>query len=321
MQNIDELLKDALSPTEIMSDELKDGVMRRVSGRKEQKMSKIKEMGGKKKNLSAAAAVAIAFVVTAGTVCAAAVGINLYQRMHATSDQAWEEAYSEYSAQEAQAMEYSRPLTDEERSRYDSLQKLYESGEQSPEFQIGDAGSALSADIQGDSLVINLPDRVLEDEDLLEIIDYKQRISYSVDHHQDVEAVGSLDVWKSLEDLTDEDVESYYLAYYGANLDVCGTFSRELSSSEQAEFDELLKAYEAGTSQPNTEIALSDEVPEEVTVVTFCKADERFYLPSADLDDEGMLQIIDFQKKADYSLRRISEQVELGERDEYPTRN
>ena len=43
-------------------------------------------------------------------------------------------------------------------------------------------------------------------------------------------------------------------------------------------------------------------------------------LPEAALGDEEMLEMIDLQAKAQYSLMRISEQVELGERDGYPRR-
>ncbi|MBR1391259.1 MAG: hypothetical protein IJ567_07450 [Lachnospiraceae bacterium] len=62
MQNIDELLQEALSPEEEMSEELKTKIRMRVSEGKEQNMSKVTEFGRRRKNLPAAVAMAIALL-------------------------------------------------------------------------------------------------------------------------------------------------------------------------------------------------------------------------------------------------------------------
>ena len=43
-----------------------------------------------------------------------------------------------------------------------------------------------------------------------------------------------------------------------------------------------------------------------------------FYLPVRELTDEELLQIIDFRKKAYYSMERIREEIRLGYRQEFP---
>ena len=136
-----------------------------------------------------------------------------------------------------------------------------------------------------------------------------------------VNAVGGLTVFKKLEELTQEDMERYYLIYYGANLHTSGGYSRRLSAEEKARFAELTAAYEAGTAYPQVEVAYIDK-PEQFTgeQVAFCLADERYYLPEDTLSDEELLQIIDLDKKAYYSILQLNEQYIMGEREHMPRR-
>ena len=63
MQNIDELLQNALSPSEKMSDELKERIMMQINGNNEQIPRKFKKFGIKTSSLPAAAALAMAIMM------------------------------------------------------------------------------------------------------------------------------------------------------------------------------------------------------------------------------------------------------------------
>ena len=85
---------------------------------------------------------------------------------------------------------------------------------------------------------------------------------------------------------------------------------------------ELLAAYETDASvKPQSEITFIDE-PEDFTdgQVAFCLSDECYYLPEDELDDEALLQIIDLDKKAYYSILQLNEQYAMGEREHMPRR-
>ena len=138
----------------------------------------------------------------------------------------------------------------------------------------------------------------------------------------DVEDLGGKTIWKKMEDLTNEEMERYYLIYYGAGLHTQGGYrGRYLSSTEQQQYKKLLAAYEAATANPEGEIPLID-TPEDFTGVylAFCLSDGNFYLPETPLNDEDILQIIDLEKKAQYSITILRRQWEAGLRESMPGR-
>ena len=139
---------------------------------------------------------------------------------------------------------------------------------------------------------------------------------------EDVEDLGGKTVWKKMDALTNEEMERYYLIYYGASLDTKGGYrGRYLSGMEQKQYKELLAAYEAGTANPRWEIPLID-TPKDFTGehLAFCLSDANFYLPETPLSDEDILQIIDLEKKALYSITILRHQWETGLRENMPRR-
>lgn len=252
---------------------------------------------------------AICILVPTGIVVAKGVK-SLYQRMQRTTTEEWLGKHAAYSAIPAATCGYSRELTQEESARYEELLIEYQTTDISPEYQIryvgekndGEIGNVFDEGLimwlEGDNLVIELPAVPMSDEHLLELIDFEQQISYSMRRNNMVNAVGGVAVWKNLEDLTQEEIEEYYLIYYGANLHTSGGYNRRLTAKEQARFAELKAAYEAGSAHPQVEVAYIDK-PEQFTgeQVVFCLSDECYYLPKDMLNDEELLQIIDLDKK------------------------
>lgn len=93
--------------------------------------------------------------------------------------------YDSVQEQTVGAASTSRDYSDEERLRKNQLEELYKKGEMFPEREVAilDEGQEPESDQVSyqiaDSLWI-LPERALTDEDLLEIIDYEYKMSYSL---------------------------------------------------------------------------------------------------------------------------------------------
>jgi len=95
MQNVDEILQEALSPTQEMSDELKARVIARVSERKENPMGKIRVFEKKSRRFSTAAAVAVvAFLLTSVSAFAAWKYLSASDVARKADDKKLEQAFS-----------------------------------------------------------------------------------------------------------------------------------------------------------------------------------------------------------------------------------
>lgn len=282
--------------------------------------------------ITRAAAILLAVcVLVPATVTLAKKGFSLYERMNQINVDEWEYIYETYCQLPGHFTTHSRAFTEEETKRYEELLLEYETTNISPQFPIrivkekteptGD-GLTMWFDEAQCVTIIELPPAPLSNEHLLEIIDFEQKTQHAYSVISDVEDLGGKTAWKKMEDLTIEEIERYYLIYYGASLDTQGGYrGRYLSGMEQKQYKELLAAYEAGTANPQGEVALID-TPEDFTGehLAFCLSDENFYLPETPLTDEDILQIIDLEKKAQYSITILRHQWEAGLREHMPRR-
>lgn len=120
----------------------------------------------------------IAFPVTAAID-------HVAKRMEGVTQLEQEELYSEVINGVGEAITYSRPLSDEERTRYDELFLKYENQGLFPSAELSRAESYDSDDNSELIFIIEnrtmiLPERNLTDEEMLQIIDYYHKVDYSL---------------------------------------------------------------------------------------------------------------------------------------------
>lgn len=120
----------------------------------------------------------IAFPVTAAIDYVA-------KRMEGITQLEQKELYSEAQHGVGEAITYSRPLSDEERARYDELFSKYENQGLFPSAELSRVESYHSDDIAElffitENRTMILPERNLTDEELLQIIDYYHKVDYSL---------------------------------------------------------------------------------------------------------------------------------------------
>ncbi len=80
-------------------------------------------------------------------------------------------------------------------------------------------------------------------------------------------------------------------------------YSRDLSESEQELYDSLLVQYDQGIFPDGTLAVSDDSHTADQETLCYNAKDNCIYLPNRELTSEEFLQIIDFYKKTDYSLR------------------
>lgn len=85
------------------------------------------------------------------------------------------------------------------------------------------------------------------------------------------------------------------------------TFSRELTDIEKRKMDELLLLYKNEGVFPESTLFVIDNKNEmDKDVLTFVSRESLFALPDRELNDEEMLELIDFYYKRDYSIMNSS---------------
>lgn len=111
-----------------------------------------------------------------------------------------------------------------------------------------------------------------------------------------------------MEAMNQEMLEEFYAqAYVGETF----RYSRELTEAEKARFDELNAAYENSGRFPEKSLNYLETAEEyDGKCVGLYAQRSTLFLPEAELSDEELLQIIDFQHKIVYSVSEISEQAE-----------
>lgn len=270
-----------------------------------------------------AAAVAIICCCILGTTAAAMEIASLYrQRMENMEKQEIEDFYQLANAGEANSL--NRPFTAEERERYQALAEDYEKNDRFPKKSMtiiagadeyGGQGVAVGADTR----TVYLPAQSLSDEELLEIIDFNHKMTYSI-YEKNQERILAQGNWESrMAQMTDSEVDRIYLAYCASNLETGGGFSRVLREQESQRYEELNEQYENEGFYPETELNLIKTADEYTGIgAAFCEENSTYYIPDGAVSDYEFLQIIDFDHKISYCFDRIQYDILMGFREDYP---
>lgn len=272
------------------------------------------------------AAVGLACLFLSGITVSAMGAVRSYrQRMEAMNAELLEEYYSIADAAETTLM--SRGYTDSEETRYAQLYKEYEDNGVFPESQITcleSAGAYKGKGVALDSATrtLYLPDKELSDEELLEIIDFHHKVGYSVEKKEEERFVEETIGRKRLEEMDDAEVDKIYRIMFTSHSDVSGAYSRSLTADENSRYTKLSGDYTKGTASPVSEPTVIQK-PEEYTGegVAICPKNSIFYFPESEMTDEELLELIDYQRKAQYCIDRITKEVQAGIRDGYPYRD
>lgn len=265
----------------------------------------------------------LVIICVAGVTACAAEVIHAYkERMTEMNRQQLEEYYN--AAFPCETISYSRDLTKEERKRFDALKEVYITDGVFPKGTVKYLEKESDYKGRGVALhvktgILYIPDKELKDEEMLQIIDFFQKIYYST-YILNEERKAAEEPWlERMHAMTDEEVDKAYITMYTGQTEVSGAFNRKLSDEEEIRYNELISCYEEENRIPASEIIVI-EMPEEYTgeTVAICRHDSTFYLPERILTDEEFLEIIDMNHKASYSIGRIGEEIRMGFRTWYP---
>lgn len=273
--------------------------------------------------LPKAAVACLACLFVSGLTVSAMSVVSLYrQRMEEMNAEMLEEFYQIADAGEATT--FSRPYTDNEEVRHGELSLEYENEGVFPESQITyleDAGEYKGEGIGLDasSRTLYLPENELSDEELLEIIDFEHRISYSIYEQNEERSANGSDWQSRMAEMDAQEMDEVYLIMFSGNSEISGAYSRELSETEKEAYAKLVTCYEEEGMTVQEEVAVIQTSEEyEGTGVAVCEENSTFYLSESELTEEELLQIIDFEHKASYCMEKINQEIDLGLREGYP---
>ena len=115
---------------------------------------------------------------------------------------------------------------------------------------------------------------------------------------------------KRLESMKPEQVEEVYSAVQEQQIDA-DRYSREMSETEEEKLRELKGRYEGEGLFPKKEMICVETEKDVVSgKLCYCYENGTFYLPERKLSEEELLQIVDFQYKARYSLDKVQKEQE-----------
>lgn len=115
-----------------------------------------------------------------------------------------------------------------------------------------------------------------------------------------------------MESMNHEKVETYFSWLQEADV-AADSYSRPLTDSEKNRLEELRQAYMEEGYFPKRELAMLDSPEKYKKGVAFYAARSTFFLPEEEMTDEELLELIDFREKRDYSLAKITEEIEAGD--------
>ena len=114
-----------------------------------------------------------------------------------------------------------------------------------------------------------------------------------------------------MESMNHEKLETYFSGLQEADV-AADSYSRPLTDSEKNRLEELRQAYLEEGYFPQKELAMLDSPEKYKKGVAFYAARSTYFLPEKELTDEQLLELIDFKEKREYSLAKISEEIEAG---------
>ncbi len=238
------------------------------------------------------------------------------QRMEALT----EKDYEEYGSMEEKS--YSRELTVEEVERYGQLENSYRRHGLFPEGELtvlakGEEYSGTGIAFDEVTGKVYIPVREMSEEELLQLIDFRNKRIYSK-YMLQVEANRKEYAWIDCVECLDYNAMiDIYLCWRFADTEARGGFSRELSISEKARYEELERKYEVEGLFPEKKVNVVSQKDLIGEGVAFYSGECVYYLPEEILTDEDLLQIIDFTHKAIYICEKIDREVNMGLREAY----
>lgn len=115
-------------------------------------------------------------------------------------------------------------------------------------------------------------------------------------------------VRQRMESLSEDEKDSYYKGLQESTANADG-YSRELTDHEKEKMEELKEKYKNGTFPVQTLTRVKTQTDaDDITEFYFVEDSSLFVLPSRQLTDEEMLEMIDFYYSRDYSLAEKVEQ-------------
>ena len=115
-----------------------------------------------------------------------------------------------------------------------------------------------------------------------------------------------------MESMNHEKMETYFSGLQEADV-AADSYSRPLTDGEKNRLEELRQAYLEEGYFPKKELAMLDSPEKYKKGVAFYAARSTFFLPEEEMTDEELLELIDFREKRDYSLAKITEEIEAGD--------
>ena len=115
-----------------------------------------------------------------------------------------------------------------------------------------------------------------------------------------------------MESMNHEKLETYFSGLQDADV-AADSYSRPLMDSEKNRLEELRRAYQEEGYFPKRELTMLDSPEKYKKGVAFYAARSTFFLPEEEMTDEELLELIDFREKRDYSLAKITEEIEAGD--------
>lgn len=216
----------------------------------------------------------------------------------------------------------SRAMSEAEEQRYEELADLYCMDMVEPQGEVKVITS--QEEYEGTGLAFAIADGILylpademTDEEILQMVEFNLLEQY-VDYEAYEKATNPLDYRYRLEKMTGEEVEEFYKTYHAANTETC-LMNRELSFAEMGRRKVLKELYKKGLEVPEQGILIIGNAGEySGRDVAFCRDNGTVYFPEQDMNDEQLLEYIDFQMKAEYCEKRISDEISKGVRDTWP---
>ena len=179
----------------------------------EQKDNHGRKMYGWQKK-AAAAALALAVVGVGGFTVHAVVDSLVKARMESMSQEEKTQYVEEVdSAMQENASTYSRELTQEEKERERELSIAYHQDGRFPEGELKRVEDESEVDrdmlcFAPESLYFYLPERALTDEELLQIIDYQNKVNYALQERYEEAYAEEIAAQKAAEEETKQEVET-----------------------------------------------------------------------------------------------------------------
>ena len=115
-----------------------------------------------------------------------------------------------------------------------------------------------------------------------------------------------------MESMNHEKLETYFSGFQDADV-AADSYSRPLTDGEKNRLEELRQAYLEEGYFPQKELAMLDSPEKYKKGVAFYAARSTFFLPEEEMTEEELLELIDFREKRDYSLAKITEEIEAGD--------